>query len=625
LNRQHAPNDLRAYKLDYIRLQQRDVFSTASIQQKESAMPRWPAFVLSIAPVFLSLPAQARQEMFPPPLAVATQQEFTTGHALGVVSGAWAQSGGTFNSTSTATAIATIDSYTPLDADASDDTVIAARRFWYRARMLNERSGSSTRVGIVYLYQDAANFHEASFSPGGSVFVREVTNGVGTTVATGTYGGGGQGKWFDASVEWTAEETIIRVNGLAVVRGIKQSARTHGRVGLITRQTTAKFDRLLALTLFGEPEFREDFSAGAPAWDVRQGNWSVANGVYQNSAVEHTSLTLLPIFADFDTNIGETDTFTLQARMLNPYGASGNRMGIVFGLRDRGDGNVDYLEAVFGADGIARLNLVTTALGPGGNTFVDTRETAPHPGRRGQWFDVTFHADAQTGDIEVAVDDTSVFHTILNGFSGPVGLVTHWTPGRFDDVWFRHGGPPGSHFTSWDVPTDPGDGWSPVRGTWDTQSGALNNRSAGVSDIAYMHSWSLSTDYTFSARMLNPYRASGNRIGLMFGFDFLAGDYYEVVFAPTGQAYLNKFIQGQLTQVATATHDALGSNVWFDVELVRHGPFANVKVNGESVFQNVPAGQLDNPLGAALGLGFVGVISHWAPGRFDDLRLEENR
>ena len=91
---------------------------------------------------------------------------------------------------------------------------------------------------------------------------------------------------------------------------------------------------------------------------------------------------------------------------------------------------------------------------------------------------------------------------------------------------------------------------------------------------------------TFSARMLNPYRASGNRIGLMFGFDFLAGDYYEVVFAPTGQAYLNKFIQGQLIQVATATHGALGSNVWFTVELVRHGTFADVKVNGEPVFQS---------------------------------------
>jgi hypothetical protein len=113
----------------------------------------------------------------------------------------------------------------------------------------------------------------------------------------------------------------------------------------------------------------------------------------------------------------------------------------------------------------------------------------------------------------------------------------------------------------------------------------------------------------------------------MFGFDFAAQDYYEVVFAPTGEAYLNKSIQGQLTQVAKGTHAALGSNVWFDVELARHGPFATVKVNGQPVFQNVPAAQLDYPLNARFtpqGTGMVGVISHWAPGRFDDLRLEED-
>jgi hypothetical protein len=74
-----------------------------------------------------------------------------------------------------------------------------------------------------------------------------------------------------------------------------------------------------------------------------------------------------------------------------------------------------------------------------------------------------------------------------------------------------------------------------------------------------------------------------------------------------------------LTQIATATHGALGSNVWFRVEVARRGPFATVKVNGQPVFQNVPTAQLDNPLNT----GIVGVISHWAPGRFDDLRLEE--
>jgi Cu/Zn superoxide dismutase len=45
--------------------------------------------------------------------------------------------------------------------------------------------------------------------------------------------------------------------------------------------------------------------------------------------VEHTSLTLLPIHAGFDDQPNDTDDFTVRARMLNPYGGSGNRMGIV--------------------------------------------------------------------------------------------------------------------------------------------------------------------------------------------------------------------------------------------------------------------------------------------------------
>jgi len=594
----------------------------------------WPALVLSIlVPVFLPRPAQAFNAYdcldHRPPVTKLVDFEFTEGQALRVVSGVWATSGGTFNSTSAVTAIATIDFCTPPLFDSPPPvTDLDASKFWYRARMLNQRSGSNTRVGIVYLYQDSANYYEASFSPTGSVFVREVTNGVGTTVATGTYSGGGQGKWFDAAVEWTADETVIMVNGLPVVRGIKQSARTHGRLGVITRQTTAKFDRLLVTGPFGDQEFRESFSAGAPAWDVIHGNWGVVNGVYQNSAVEQASLVLLPVFARFNDEPDDTKTFTVRARMLNPYGASGNKMGILYSFEELFEGAVTYREIVFGPDGIATANLVFAQLGPGGDTSVPTSvetsvqtfATAPYPGRRGQWFDVTFSGDVQGPHFSVSVDGTPVFVNQPDELTGPIGLVTHWTPGRFDDVWFNHGESQGpfSLFEPFDVPRD-FPGWSAVRGTWDTQGAALNNRSAGVRDLAQMQFWSRSTDYTFSARMLNPYGASGNRIGLMFGFDFVAGDYYEVVFAPTGQAYLNKFIQGQLTQIATATHGALGSNVWFGVEVARRGPFATVKVNGQPVFENVPTAQLDNPLNK----GIVGVISHWAPGRFDDLRMEE--
>jgi hypothetical protein len=598
-------------------------------------MPHWSAFMLFIAVgVWSELPAYHDDGVqYRPPVTLLAQCEFQLVHCTpfstpGVVSGNWLTSGGTFNSTSTATAIATIDSYIPETVFHESLREIAVGRFWYRARMLNQRSGSSTRVGIVYQYQGPGNFYEASFSPAGSVLVRNVSNGASTTVATGTYSGGGQNQWFDVEVEWTAAETIVRVNGLLVVRGIKQNRLTHGRVGLITRQTTAKFDRLLVNREYGDPEFRESFSAGAPSWNVIKGNWRVVNGVYQNSAVQFGSITLLPIFLGIDFP-WQTRSFTVHARMLNPYSGSGNRMGFVYNY-EGGSGSATYKEVVFGADGIARFNSVQTWVGADGrtNATVTPRETAPYPRTRNQWFDVQFTGNASIvpdldgpDTFDVSVDGTPVFTSVVDadGLRGPIGLITTFTPGRFDDVWFCHGGCGVGAFSRTETfdPQAPGNvsQWHALRGTWDTQGAVLNNRTAGVNDIVYM-SWAGSTDYTVSARMLNPYRASGNRIGLIFNFDLEAGDYSEVVFAPTGQAHLNHFVQGQLTHVATATHSALGSNVWFNVELTRRGRNATVKVDNQIVFENVPAARLDH-----IG-GLVGVISHWAPGRFDNLRFE---
>jgi hypothetical protein len=219
-------------------------------------------------------------------------------------------------------------------------------------------------------------------------------------------------------------------------------------------------------------------------------------------------------------------------------------------------------------------------------------------------------------NVNVSVDGTPVFAGLPMTDFGPMGLVTHWTPGRFDDVWFSYR-PRLSATEKFNVPRDPPPWWA-VRGTWDTTGGALNSRAASANDLATME-WQRSTDYTLSARMLNLYSGSGNRIGLVFGLDLETGDYYEVLFAPTGEAYLNKFIQGQLTQVAKATHPALGRNVWFTVQLARRGTFATVKVNGQTVFQNVAAAQLDNSRNS----GRIGLVTHWARAAFDDLRIEQ--
>ena len=68
-------------------------------------MTRCPAFLLSlVACAFAALPAPVAWANFVVPVAKVAEHEFTNGSALGVVSGSWSASGGTFNSTSTTTA-----------------------------------------------------------------------------------------------------------------------------------------------------------------------------------------------------------------------------------------------------------------------------------------------------------------------------------------------------------------------------------------------------------------------------------------------------------------------------------------------------------------------------------------
>jgi hypothetical protein len=220
----------------------------------------------------------------------------------------------------------------------------------------------------------------------------------------------------------------------------------------------------------------------------------------------------------------------------------------------------------------------------------------------------------------VRVNGTSVFDGLLGPLGGPVGLVTRRTAGQFDDVWFNHDLFPTSSetFTAATNPTS----WLAVRGTWNATGGTLNSTAVGLNDLVRMRAWRRSTDYKFSARMLNQFGTSGNRVGVVFGYDPYDGpnaDYYEVQFAPTGEAYLNKIIQGQVIQIAKATHQVLGGNVWFTVDPIRHGPLASVYVNGKPVFKSVRTAQLDTRSNEV----WVGVTTRFCRARFDNLRFEE--
>jgi hypothetical protein len=100
------------------------------MQHKESAMSRWPAFMLFIAVAVSSeLTAQIQDESvnYKKFIAQLARFEFDSSdrRLLGVVSGNWVMSGGTFNSTATTTAIATIDSMEDLAEIRSGSSGIA--------------------------------------------------------------------------------------------------------------------------------------------------------------------------------------------------------------------------------------------------------------------------------------------------------------------------------------------------------------------------------------------------------------------------------------------------------------------------------------------------------------------
>lgn len=517
------------------------------------------------------------------------------------VLGAWSVAGGTYNSAVANTALTTIFEYRSLSVGPPDST-LRFNNYRVHARMLNQSTGASSLVGLVYQYQDPANYYEAVFSATGTASVRRMVNGAIVPLASASYQGGATGIWFDVQVVWDAGRSTVKVNGIEVLKTTTQ-LEMFGQVGLSTYGAQARFDNFSVEVPFGTQPFREDFNNGqSQNVTAELGQWSTVNGTFNSTTVQQTSVALTPVVPNlFDTNV-----ISLRARMLNPYGASGNQVGIVFNYGGAGE----YTEVVFAPNGIARINQVSAGT-------VQNIATAAWAARRNAWFDVTFAMNFTTASVWV--DGQQVFddvETRPGGFpDGAIGLITHWAPGRFDDVWFDYS--PFSPFTEgFDAGLPPA--WSPASGNWSISGGTLNASSAGSTDILVIPNGA-KTDYTYRARLLNRYGNSGNLVGLVYDYQsesaLGAGDRYEVVFAPTGQAYLDKFIQGVRYRVATATHTT-PRNTWFSVELIRSGINTTVKANGVTLFDRVPQAQLPE--------GRLGVVTHWSLARFDDLSFTQN-
>lgn len=470
------------------------------------------------------------------------------------------------------------------------------------------QSGTAqARVGAVYNFADPGNYYEVTITATGNAQLRSVVGGVASTIASATFTGPGTNKWIHVYLLRTGDRTTVEIDGVAVFVNVPQAGLPEGDIGLITRNARAQFDDIEARAFSLVRPYLENFNdLVANRWTVRSGNWSAASGAYTNSSVAATTVTLSPL-AEMN-HFGQQTipvSYTFKARMLNPYGGSGNLVGVVL-YRDA----QNYNEIVFSPRGEARMNEVK-------NGVRTTLATAAYSGGGpNKSFDVEV---TSLGFVDssgyVRVNGATVFDTLPGSDlrDGSIGLITHWSPARFDDVRAVGGFIFRPFLASFDDATHPL--FLTYGSTWRIESGALHSFGIGQTETALLDKPHELANIDYRLRMVNHYGASGNLVGLTFGHRRLGDDYYEVVFSPSGVARLNRVRKGVTTTLATAQYSGGGPHSWFEVQLLERGQDVTVAVNGATVFNGVHL--------ADLGKYRVGIVTHWADAEFDDISLTE--
>jgi hypothetical protein len=335
-------------------------------------------------------------------------------------SGSWTVVGGEYRSIAVAPTAITLSAIPEMLNVVNNDRYA---HYTVKARLRNRYANSGNLVGMVIGYRDPQNYHEVVFSPRGEAKINTVSAGARSTLASGTYIGGGRNQWFDAEVVYIERENVparayVTVNGRQVFDAVALPWPS-ARVGFVTHWSLASFDDVRALANMFRP-YVDDFEQGFP---ISYGNWESRDGTLRSLVAGRAEMFELPAWRDFmDIDV--------RAWMVNHYGSSGNLLGLVYGLRsDPGlpaEGN--YFEVVFSPVGIARLNRVFKGQ-------VTTIATASYQGGGAhRWFNVqVLHRQSYT---TVKVNGVTIFDNVYqpDAQTGGLALVTHWSLASFDDI-----------------------------------------------------------------------------------------------------------------------------------------------------------------------------------------------
>lgn len=581
-----------------------------------------PSALLALISICLPLAnALALTDQDPPTANLVLETFAPMRYTWQPVSGQWDATNGTYgNNSAGATAITTLTEYRGVNPESPPGPTLGYDDYIVRARLRNSGTTDAHLVGLIYAYQDSQNYYEVVVSALGTVTMRTVMNGVAVEEAPSVHANVPRNTWFSVEVTWTQGVATLKIDGISLYTGISQPEFTDGKVALVTHGAIGRFDNVFVGVPIGYPPFLETFDTPSVA-DVSaiSGQWSVTDRTFRSNTVQQTTMAFALFQTGIDFSFDETADYTFRARILNPYAGAGNLVGIVFNYESANQ----YVEVVFSPTGVATMTHIDDGVRR-------TLATANYSGGGHKVpFEVTL--ENEPNFVSVLVNGVSIFGNVPDANrniypSGRVGLITHWAPGRFDNVQFDYGVFQRCPL-SFDEPLPSN---AVIGGTWDTNGGTLNSTAVGQNDTVNFsvnftcggnaRGEDVGTDQIYSARLLNQYSAAGNLVGLVYNYqdprnpnNLYGGDYFEVVFSPTGVMQLNKFIQGVRYPVRTLTH-SIPRNTWFDVQVIRTGILTEVKLNGVTVVSQLPQGEIRG--------GGIGVITHWAKGRFDNVSLE---
>lgn len=290
----------------------------------------------------------------------------------------------------------------------------------FRARLRNPYGGPGNLIGVSF------GSYEVLFSRTGVVRLDAVdSDGSRRTLATASIPRLSS-DWFEVVVSPGFLTIDVWLNGTEVLSYEDDAFERGGAIGVVTHWSPGEVDRVDFNDAFLISPYMESFAAKPPYEQVISGTWAAAGGTYNSTAGRATDVSLLYGSYTQPFAPGASMDFSYRARVKLPSSSAQSSIGFVTHYNASAG---EYYEVLLTGGGqvIMKKHVQGTVVRQATGTYV----AAPNA-----WINLELRCVGNQG--RVLVNGTSRLHGILQGQlrSGQVGVVTHGTQGKFDDVVF---------------------------------------------------------------------------------------------------------------------------------------------------------------------------------------------